>query len=51
MNKMRHDVWKKQSVLNEHHMAFAWISMGMVGLADFYVRAVSTGMIQDIRFF
>ncbi len=34
----RHKLWKVVTKLNEHHMAWAWISMIVVGLADLYVR-------------
>jgi len=32
-------------------MQFAWISLITVGFADFYVRLVSSGAIQDVRLF
>jgi hypothetical protein len=30
-------------------MLFAWLSLFSVGLADLYVRLVSTGAIHDLR--
>ncbi|HEY8670772.1 MAG TPA: succinate dehydrogenase [Terriglobales bacterium] len=45
----RHSTWKGLSFLNERHMLFAWMSLFSVGLADFYVRMVSSGAIKDLR--
>lgn len=39
--------WGFVSVLNGHHMAFAWWSLFFVCLADFYVRMCSMGVIHD----
>lgn len=50
-NKSRHTAWRWLTVLNEWHMQFAWISLITVGFADFYVRLVSSGAIQDVRLF
>jgi len=50
-NKGRHAAWRWLTVLNERHMLFAWISLITVGFADFYVRLVSSGAIQDVRLF
>ena len=47
----RQQAWGAVSILNEHHMAFAWWSLFFVCLADFYVRACSMGWINDPRFF
>jgi hypothetical protein len=49
--KPRHSAWSALSVLNERHMLFAWLSLFSVGLADFYVRLVSSGTIHDVRLF
>jgi len=49
--KSRYSTWRWLSVLNERHMLFAWMSLFSVGLADFYVRLVSSGAIQDVRLF
>jgi hypothetical protein len=45
----RHSAWRWLSGLNGRHMLFAWLSLISVGLADFYVRMVSAGLIKDIR--
>ena len=45
----RHAAWRGASVLNEHHMLFAWLSLFSVGLADLYVRSVASGAISDLR--
>jgi hypothetical protein len=47
----RHSAWSALSALNERHMLFAWLSLFSVGLADFYVRLVSSGAIHDVRLF
>jgi len=47
----RHRAWGVVSVLNEHHMAWAWWSLFAVCFADFYVRMCSMGVIQDPLFF
>jgi hypothetical protein len=47
----RHAAWRGTSFLNEHHMLFAWLSLCSVGLADFYIRLVATGTVQDPRLF
>jgi hypothetical protein len=49
--KPRYTAWRGISVLNERHMLFAWMSLFGVALADFYVRLVSSGAIQDVRLF
>src|SRR5437660_571956 len=46
---MRHSSWRGASLLNEHHMLFAWSSLFSVGFADFYVRLVASGAIRDLR--
>lgn len=40
----RYKSWKAITRLNEHHMAFAWISLGAVCFADFYVRLLAGGI-------
>ena len=45
----RHKAWRGVSILNERHMLFAWLSLFSVGLADLYVRMVSSGTIPDLR--
>jgi hypothetical protein len=49
--RVRYRLWKFVSVLNEHHMAIAWVSLFGVALTDLYVRLVATGVIDDPRFF
>ena len=49
--KPRYSAWRGLTFLNERHMLFAWMSLFSVGLADFYVRLVSSGAIQDVRIF
>jgi hypothetical protein len=49
--KSRYKTWRWLSFLNERHMLFAWSSLISVGLADFYVRLVSSGAIHDARLF
>jgi hypothetical protein len=45
----RHSAWSALSALNERHMLFAWMSLFSVGLADFYVRSVASGLFKDLR--
>src|SRR5437016_2404581 len=47
--RVRHSAWRGASALNEHHMAFAWISFVAVCAADLYVRLVAAGVIGDLR--
>jgi hypothetical protein len=49
--KPRYSAWRGLTFLNERHMLFAWLSLFSVGFADFYVRLVSSGAIQDVRIF
>src|SRR5713226_2928500 len=49
--KPRYNTWRGLTILNERHMLFAWASLISVGLADLYVRLVSSGAIQDLRIF
>jgi hypothetical protein len=51
VTRARHQAWKGTSVLNEHHMAFAWASFITVCSADLYVRLVASGAIADLRLF
>ena len=48
-NRARHAVWQRASLLNEHHMAFAWTSFVTVCGADLYVRLVASGALTDPR--
>ncbi len=42
----RHGAWRWVSILNEHHMLWAWMSLFSVGLTDLYIRLVSCGLPQ-----
>ena len=48
-NRTRGRLWRWVSRFNERHGAWAWFSLIWVGLADLYVRLVSTGVIADPR--
>ncbi|MEB3287970.1 MAG: hypothetical protein VKJ04_10755 [Vampirovibrionales bacterium] len=50
IGKLRHHAWQRQSILNEHHMFFAWLSMGWVVLVDFYIWQLAQGNLTDPRF-
>jgi hypothetical protein len=43
----RYQTWGIVSRLNQHHMAWAWLSLGAVCSADLYVRLCSMGVIHD----
>jgi hypothetical protein len=43
----RQKTWSALGVLNEHHMAWAWVSLVGVCFADFYVRMCSMGVFSD----
>ena len=43
----RHKAWSLLTVLNEHHMGWAWISLLAVCFADLYVRMCSMGAVHD----
>lgn len=43
----RRKAWGIVSVLNEHHMGWAWTSLFAVCFADFYVRMCSMGSLSD----
>jgi hypothetical protein len=45
----RYQAWKGASVLNRHHMLFAWMSLFTVAFADFYVWMVASQRIADLR--
>jgi hypothetical protein len=49
--KPRHAAWRGLTLLNERHMWFAWMSLISVGFADFYIRLLASGAIQDVRIF
>jgi hypothetical protein len=45
----RHSAWSFVSFLNERHMIFAWSSLVSVGLVDFYIRMLASGVFKDPR--
>ena len=45
----RQRVWGWVSILNEHHMGWAWWSLFFVCFADFYIRMCSMGVFHDLR--
>ena len=47
MGKIKYGVYQKTSWLNARHKLFAWCSLVFVGLSDFYVRMVASGVITD----
>ena len=47
----RQKTWAIVSILNEHHMAWAWWSLFAVCFADFYVRMCAMGVFHDPRWF
>ncbi len=48
---IRSRAWKIVSRLNEKHREFGWVSLASVVLADFYVRLLSVGLLNDPRLF
>lgn len=44
-------IFERVSCANEHHMAYAWTSLFLVGFADVYVRLCSMGVWTDVRLF
>ena len=48
---VRYKMWTGISKLNNHHMRWAWVSLGTVVLADFYVYLLASGRITDLTFF
>jgi len=49
MGQGRYRLWKGVSCLNRSHMLWAWVSLFMVGFADFYVWMVASRTIADFR--
>jgi hypothetical protein len=47
----RYKLWSWSTLLNEHHMEWAWLSLFSVGFTDFYIRMCAMGVWTDIRFF
>jgi hypothetical protein len=48
---VRYRAWTFVSRLNARHMQLAWVSLFGVALTDLYVRLLSTGALDDPRFF
>jgi hypothetical protein len=48
---IRYKMWTWVSSLNERHPVYAWISLFVVALTDFYVRLVASGSITNFYFF
>lgn len=51
LGELQNHAWKRQSILNEHHMLFAWLSLFSVGFTDFYIFMVSKGIWHDLVFY
>jgi hypothetical protein len=49
LGQLRQKMWKGASALNKNHMLWAWLSLFMVGFADFYVWMVASGRFTDLR--
>ena len=49
--RTRHRLWRGVSVFNARHMAWAWVSLGVVALTDLYIRLASAGVFHDPRIF
>ena len=47
--KPRHSAWSFLTILNEHHMLWAWASLISVGFTDFYIRMLKAGVFKDLR--
>ena len=48
---LRYKLWTWVSVLNHKHANYAWISLFVVALSDFYVRLVASGTITNYYLF
>jgi hypothetical protein len=49
--KAGYKLWRWSTLLNEHHMEWAWLSLFSVGFTDVYIRLCSMGIWTDVRFF
>jgi hypothetical protein len=49
LGQQRYQAWKLVTFFNEHHMAWAWVSLFWVGFTDLYVRLAAMGIITDVR--
>ncbi len=45
----QHTAWSWLTKLNERHMLLAWSSLISVGLTDFYIRMLASGIFKDLR--
>ena len=48
---VRYKMWTWVSKQNEHHAAYAWLSLFSVAIADFYIYLLAAGTISEARFF
>lgn len=46
-NRMGHKLWAFQTLFNQEHWFYAWVSLFTVTLCDLYIRLVSMGIIRD----
>lgn len=46
---LQHSAWRGISVLNEHHMFWAWMSLFSVALTDLYIYLLAAHILRDIR--
>jgi hypothetical protein len=49
--RTRKTMWRGVTLLNKNHMAWAWVSLTTVALADVAVRLTASGVLPDWRFF
>ncbi len=49
--RTRHKLWRGVSVLNGHHMQWAWFSLTSVAVTDLYIRLAASGVFHDPRIF
>jgi hypothetical protein len=47
---VRYWFWSQVSVLNNRHKLYAWVTLGTLMVADFYIMLVASGTISDLRF-
>ena len=48
---IRYRMWTAVSRWNGHHPKWAWISLGTIVVADFYIYLLAAGHLTDPRFF
>mgnify|MGYP001065048587 CR=1 FL=1 len=48
---VRYQMWNWVSRLNGNHARYAWLSLFSVAIADFCIYLLSTGALEDLRFF